>query len=282
MSDVELLPNEIWAVILKYLNYVDILSIKFLSKRCFNISFLNSRFEYFRGLAKQLTDCVLYYQKINAVFDNFIRNLKSDISLPNWLYLNYFFNQLKDNLLLSSCFCHLFHCPRSLFAKNNCQLCSRRFIKTLIRKPKNFDRLFTFTFADRLLKEYCDISFKGLEPLLFFKSYDEMVMIESDRKRCLTTCVVTAPCKIGKLFLEVFLRILVNACYDFANILSESEELIFLEKFFDFVISHIPDFIAKFDFKTFIKIFSENDYSSPDLKITNKNFISYCSKKYAC
>ena len=282
MSGVELLPNEIWAVILKYLNYIDILSIKFLSKRCFNIIFLNSRFRYFRGLAKQLTDCVLYYQKINAVFDNFIQNLKSDISLSNWLYLNYFFNQLKDNLLLSSCFCHLFHCPRSLFAKNNCKLCSRRFIKTLIRKPKNFDRLFTFTFADRLLKEYCDISFKGLEPLLFFKSYDEMVMIESDRKRCLTTCVVTAPCKIGKLFLKVFLRILVNACYDFANILSEFDELIFLEKFFDFVISHVPDFIAKFDFKLFIKIFSENDYFSPDLKITNKNFISYCSKKYAC
>ena len=277
-----MLPNEIWAVILKYLNYADILSIKLLSKRCFNISFLNCRFKYFRGLAKQLTDCSLYYQEIKAVFDNFVQKLTSDISLPDWLYLNYFFNQLKDNLLLSSCFCHLFHCPRSLFAKNNCQLYSRRFIKTVITKPKNFDQLFTFSFGDRLLKEYQDISFKGLEPLLFFKSYDEMVTIESNRKRCLTTCVVTAPCKIGKLFLEVFLRILVNACYDFANILSQSEELIFLEKFFDFVISHIPDCIAKFDFNTFIKIFSENDYNSPDLKITNNNFISYCSKKYAC
>ena len=279
-----MLPNEIWAVILKYLNYVDILSIKLLSKRCFNITFLNSRFRYFQGLAKHLTDCSLCYQRINAVFDNFVQELKSDyrISLPNWLYLNYFFNQLKDNLLLSSCFCHLFHCPRSLFAKNNCQLCSRRFIKTVITKPKNFDQLFTFTFGDRLLKDYCDISFKGLEPLLFFKSYDEKITIESNRKRCLTTCVVTAPCKIGKLFLEVFLRILVNTCYDFANILSGSEELIFLEKFFDFVISYISGFIAEFNFQTFIKIFSENDYNSSDLKITNKNFISYCSKKYAC
>ena len=282
MSSVELLPNEIWAVILKYLNYVDILSIKLLSKKCFSITFLNLRFKYFQGLAKQLTDCSLYYQKINAFFNNLIQKLKSDILLSNWLYLNYFFDQLKDNLLLSSCFCHLFHCPRSLFAKNNCLLCSRRFIATVITKPKNFDQLLTFTFGDRLLKDYCDISFKGLEPLLFFKSFDEKVTIESDRKRCLTTCVVTAPCKIGKLFLEVFLRILVNACYDFANILSASEELIFLEKFFDFVISHISDIIAKFDFNTFIKIFSENDYNSPNLKITNKNFISYCSKKYAC
>ena len=277
-----MLPNEIWAIVLKYLNYADILSIKFLSKRCFNISFLNCRFKYFQGLAKQLTDCNLYYQKINAFFDNFAQKVKSDISLSDWLYLNYFLYQLKGNVMLSSCFCHLFHCPRSLFAKNNCQLCSRKFIATVITKPKNFDQLFTFSFGDRLLKEYHNICFKGLQPLLFFKSYDEMVTIESNRKRCLTTCVITAPCKIGKLFLEMFLRILVNACYDFANILSQSEELIFLEKFFNFVISHIPDTIAKFDFNTFIKIFSENDYNSHNLKITNKNFISYCSKKYAC
>ena len=102
-----MLPNEIWAVILKYLNYVDILSIKLLSKRCFSITFLNSRFKYFQGLAKQLTDCSLYYQEINAVFDNFFQKLKTDISLPDLLYLNYFFYQLKGNLLLSSCFCHL-------------------------------------------------------------------------------------------------------------------------------------------------------------------------------
>ena len=80
-----MLPNEIWAVILKYLNYADILSIKLLSKRCFNISFLNCRFKYFRGLAKQLTDCSLYYQEIKAVFDNFVQKLTSDISLPDWL-----------------------------------------------------------------------------------------------------------------------------------------------------------------------------------------------------
>ena len=282
MTGIELLPNEIWVVILKYVNYADILSIKLLSKRCFDISFLNCRFKYFQGLAKQLTDCSLYYQKINAFFDNFVQKVKSDILLSDWLYLNYFLYQLKGSLMLSSCFCHLFHCPRSLFAKSNCRLCSRKFIASVLTKPKNFNQLFTFSFEDRLLKEYHNICFKGLEPSLFFKSYDEMVTVESNRKRCLTTCVVTAPCKIGKLFLEVFLRILVNACYDFANILSQSEELIFLEKFFDFVISHIPDCIAKFDFKTFIKIFSENDYNSHNLKITNKNFISYCSKKYAC
>ena len=111
----EQLPNEVWVVIFKFLNYVDILSIKLLSKRCYNISFLNRRFKYFQHLAKQLIDCNLFYQKFNAFIQNFVQEVKSDISLSNWLYLNYFLDNLKGDLLISSCFCHLFHCPRSLF-----------------------------------------------------------------------------------------------------------------------------------------------------------------------
>ena len=203
-----MLPNEIWTIILKYLNYTDILSIKLLSKRCFNISFLNCRFKYFRGLAKQLTDCSLYYQEINAFFDNFVQKVKSDISLPDWLYLNYFFYQLKGNLLISSCFCHLFHCPRVVYL-NNCRLCSRKFIPVMDSKIKDFDEIFTII-ENRLNQK-----------VLFL---------------------------LAKYFLEVFFRILVNASYDFANILLYSQRLIFLQKFFDFVISHIFNTITKFDF----------------------------------
>ena len=238
-----MLPNEVWAIILKYLHYGDILSIKFLSRRCFNISFLNSRFKYFQDLAKQLTDCNLFYQKITVSFQDFVQKVKSDISLPDWLYLNYFVHNLKGDLLISSCFCHLFHCPRSRFAMNSCHLCSRKFIASLITKPKNFNQLFNFTFGDRLLEEYQNISFNGLESLLFFKSYDELVTINSDRKRCLTSCVIMSPSKIGRLFLEVLLRILVNSCYNFATILSQSQELIFLEKYFDSLLNHLPDVI---------------------------------------
>ena len=206
LSGVELLPNEIWAVILKYLNYVDILSIKLSSKRCFNISFLSSRFKYFRCLAKQLTDCNLYYQEINAFIDNFIEKIKNDISLPDWLYLNYFFDQLKGNLMLSSCFCHLFHCPRSFYVENNCQLCCRKFIPVM-----------EFTIKD----------------------YDEILKFVTDKN--------------AKYFLKVFFRILVNASYDFANILLYSQSLIFLQKFYDLIIVNIFNTIAKFDFSS-IKI----------------------------
>ena len=248
----------------------------------FKISFLNKRFKYFQCLAKQLTDCDVFYEKMKAFFEDFIKRVKSDICLPDWLYLNYFIYNLRGYLLISSCFCNLFHCPRSLFAKNDCYFCSRKYIASLITKPENFNRLFDFNFGNRLLKEYQNISFEGLQSSLFYKSYDEFMTIKSDKKRCLTTCVITSPCKIGRLFLEVFLRILINAGYDFANNLSQSEQFVFLQKYFDCVIDYVPNTIAEFDYNLFIKVFLENDYNSFHFKKTNENFIKYCSEKYAC
>ena len=276
------MPTEVWAVILQYFDYIDILCIRFLSKRLFKISFLNTRFKYFQCLARQLTDCDVFYEKMKALFQNFITKVKSDISLSDWLYLNYVIDNLKGDLLISSCFCHLFHCPRSLFAKNDCRLCSRKYILNLITKPENFSRLFDFSFGDRLLKEYQNISFEGLKSSLFYKSYDEFKTIQSDKKRCLTTCVITSPCKLGRLFLEVILRILINSSYDFANNLSQSQQFVFLQKYFDSIVEYLPNIIAEFDYNLFIKIFLENDYNSFHFKITNQNFLNYCSKKYAC
>ena len=104
----------------------------------------------------------------------------------------------------------------------------------------------------------------------------------SNRKRCLTTYVISSPSKIARLFLEVFLRILINYCYKFVEILSESEELTFIENYIDCLINFLSDVITKFDFNIFIKIFLENEHNSDNLKITNQNFVNYCSKKYAC
>ena len=225
----------------------------------------------------------MYYQTYSFFIQNFFQRVKTNISLSNWwLYLNYFFDNLKSDLMISSCFCHLFHCPRSLFAKSDCFLCSRKYVSTFITKPKNFDQLFKFNFGDRLLKEYQNISFKGLESSLFFNTYDELNTIMSNRKRCLTTCVISSPSKIARLFLEVFLRILINYCYKFVEILSESEELTFIENYVDCLIKFLSEVITKFDFNIFIKIFLENEHNSDNLKIINQNFVNYCSKKYAC
>ena len=87
--------------------------MKCLSKRFYTVTFLNQRFNYFQYFAKQLIDCNLYYQTFSLFVENFLQR-ETDISLSNWLYLNYFLDNLKSDLMISSCFCHLFHCPRSL------------------------------------------------------------------------------------------------------------------------------------------------------------------------
>ena len=57
----ERLPNEIWITIFKFLNVSDIIAIKFLSKRCLEVSFLHQRVKYCIFFAKKLVDSNLYY-----------------------------------------------------------------------------------------------------------------------------------------------------------------------------------------------------------------------------
>ena len=199
-------------MIMKYLDILDFLAVKCLSKRCFTITFLNQRFSYFQYFAKRVIDSNLYYNCLSFFVKRLLQNVKDDIDISNWLFLNYFLDSLKTDLMNSNCLCHLFHCPRSLFAKSDCMLSSRKYVLTLITKPKNFDSLFNFDFEDSLLIQYKDISFQGFKSALFYKSFDELATIMSDRKRCLTTCVINTPSKFARLFLEVFLRILMNYC----------------------------------------------------------------------
>ena len=92
--------------------------------------------------------------------------------------------------MISNCFYHLFHCPRSVFAKSKCVLCSKQYVLTQITQPKNFDDLDKFNFVsffkDCLPKGSTVTFFEEFKSLLFYKSYDELITIMSDRKRCLT------------------------------------------------------------------------------------------------
>ena len=261
----------------------DFLAFKCLSKRCFTMTFFNQRrFRYFRHFAKQLVDSNLYYSTSSFFVRKLLQNVKDDTDLSNWLFLNYFLDNLKTDLIISNCFCHLFHCPRSLFAKSQCILCSRKYVLTLITKSKNFEELFKFDFGDKLLIDYKEISFQGFKSSLFYKSFDELATIMSDRKRCLTTCVVYTPSKFARLFLEVFLRILMNYCYKFVELQPESQEVKFLEKYIIGVIEFLSNILPKFKFSVFVNMFSQNSFNSNIFKLINENFINYCSKKYAC
>ena len=239
---------------MKYLDVSDFLAVKCLSKRCFTITFLNQRFRYFQYFAKRVIDSNFYYNCLSFFVKKLLENVKDDIDLSNWLFLNYSLDSLKTDLMISNCLCHLFHC---LY-------------------------LFTFDFGDSLLIDYKEISFKGFKSALFYKSFDELATIMSDRKRCLTTCVINTPSKFARLFLEVFLRILINYCYKFNELLPVSQEVNFVEKYINQVIEFTSNIIPKFNFSVFVEMFSQNVFNSNNFKLINENFINYCSNKYAC
>ena len=48
--------------------------------------------------------------------------------------------------MISNCLYHLFSCPKSVFANNDCLYCSRAYIKSQIVQPTNFDCIAIFKF----------------------------------------------------------------------------------------------------------------------------------------
>ena len=79
-------------MIMKFLDASDFLTVKRLSKRCFTITFLNQRFRY----VKQLVDSNLYYSNLSFFVRKLLENVKDDIDLSNWLFLNYILDNLKN------------------------------------------------------------------------------------------------------------------------------------------------------------------------------------------
>ena len=62
-----------------------------------------------------------------------------------FLLLKYSLEGLKNLSMISNCLYHLFSCPRSVFARNDCLYCLRLFIKE-INRPKNFICINDFNF----------------------------------------------------------------------------------------------------------------------------------------
>ena len=87
------------------------------------------------------------------LFNDLLNNLKMKFSETTFVLLKYSLEDLKNLFMISNCFYHLFSCPRSVFARNDCIYCSRLFIKE-IHQPKNFNFINDFNFNVFLKKIY--------------------------------------------------------------------------------------------------------------------------------
>ena len=188
------LPNEIWTLILDFLPLKDVFSLKVLSKRFYHISFLKKKLRYFTINSHKIFEVTEYYDMFFYMFNNLLNNLKMKFDVSTFLLLKYSLEDLKNLFMISNCLYHLFNCPRSVFAKNDCVYCSQVYIISQINQPKNFNCINDFNFniffnAEKLSNNSLSI-LKKFKVLVFFKSLDEFSVINSDRKRCLNTFIV--------------------------------------------------------------------------------------------
>ena len=275
-------------MILNFLPLRDIILLKFLSKRFYRLTFLNKKLKYFNLNSHGIFDVNEYYNTFLCFFDDLLKRFKMKFDFSTYLFLKYSFEDLKNQSMISNCLYHLFNCPRSIFARNDCLNCSRTYVKSQVVQPKNFSCIADFKF-DRFfnsagLPSHCLNILKEFNFVVFFYSFDECSIINSNRRRCLNTFIFQDHIQFVLVFFEVQLRIFVNFFYSLINDGSVLDEAFFLESCFTFVHRFIVQCIKKVKVNHFQKIFDEIDYNEFDsniIKIINTKYIDYCNKKYA-
>ena len=122
--------------------------------------------------------------------------------------MKYSFDRLKNLFMTSNCLFHLFSCPRSEYAKNNCICCSRLYI----------DATFFLDFVSNNLKIFLkENPYNKIRFNVFFDSIEQCNAINSDKKRCLNTYVVNNFFELITLFFETQIRVFCDFFHDIAN-----------------------------------------------------------------
>ena len=140
------LPIEIWQMILEFVSTRDIISFKFLSKRFYRLSFLKKDLKYLIENSCKIFDVNDYYFMFSYFYHELLRFFEVKFDHVTYLFLKFSFEDLKNQITISNCLNHLFFCPRSFYAKNDCLNCSRAYIKSQIIRPKNFNCISDFKF----------------------------------------------------------------------------------------------------------------------------------------
>ena len=208
------LPDEIWTLILKYLSAEDIFSFKFLSTRFYRISLFDKKLKFFTVNTHKIFEVNDYHEMFFYMLKDLLNFFKKEFDDLTFLFLRYSFEDLKHLFMIPNCLYHLFSCPRSSYAKNECKHCSRLYISPFIR-PKNFEYIENFRFKilddrKKLLSKNSLSILNKFSIVVFFKSLEESSVINSDQKRCLKTFIAQDYFHLVIMFFEVQLRIFAN------------------------------------------------------------------------
>ena len=209
----------------------------------------------------------------------FIVDLKRRFEFSKYLYLRSSLEEVSRNVTVSNIFMHMFYCPRSAFAKNEC-ICARLFLKKEVEVNaeylENLNLLPYFDFIDEKLRPIFEFNF-------FWSNEQQRSVINSNIKRCLSTFIVQYHNQFLLLFLEIQIRIFMNFFVKISKSFSKEKDekelflkmsLYFVRKFSIFVINNV-------NFSELEKLFNEIDFEQFQfMKVINNKYKEELIKKY--
>ena len=271
------LPIEIWLYVFKFLTISEILKFRFLSKAC-NSLYFNIGFEYGVDFlvknSKMIFDTNQYYDCLKYFFvTELVEGVKDKFSFCDRLFIRYSLENFLRMTTISNTLYHLFYCPRSFFASNNCKLCSRIFIKKNMLFYPNF----------KILDSDTIISKKKYEFNFFWVDSNQKDIINSDIKRCLNTVVIQDSTDFLLYFIEIQGRYYCNFFKCLTDFLSvEKSKKVFLLEFsselFNSYLCYILRHVNLIAIESMFQQVEVNQFKY--LKVINKKYKEYLKEKY--
>ena len=273
------LPNEILQYIFSFLTIHDIFKFKFLSRRANSLYFSFGRkigIGFLIESSKKIFNPKQYYDCQKYFFVNELMNMLRDrFNFTNLLFIRYSLENFLRMATISNTLKHLFYCKRSFFARNNCKLCSRIFIRSNLLL-KSFPNL-TILNRDSIISE------KKYEFHFFWDNKEQKDIINSNMARCIDNVVIQDSTDFLVYFIEIQARYYTNFFICLSNFISvERSEKIFLltysSKLFDSYLNYI---LKHIDLDAFKNIFDEVDIDQfPYFKVINRKYKENLKLKY--
>ena len=174
-------------------------------------------------ISHDIIDVKKYYENFIQLFnDVLLNNLSKQFDKSIYLYLKFSLEPVKNLLLVSNVLSHLFTCPRSNYAKNDCSFCSRLLFNRLFCPSNAIELQYDYLsidifFVDDVKKLFEEYSIDRIRINICFRSLEHYQANNSNEKRCLLICVFSNPCIIIVKFCETLVRILFNFFYNFSE-----------------------------------------------------------------
>ena len=270
-------------IIFKFLLLGDVFKFKYLSKRANSIYFFVGKEKelfFLIDSARKIFDIDEYYEKFQFfLIEKLSFDLKKKFSFSKYLYLRSSLEEISRETTVSNTLFHLFYCPRSIFAKNECLNCSRLFLKKELEVSfEYFENFNILSYLDSDEKEIQEFEFD-----IFWNNDQQKTVINSDIRRCLNTFIVQYNKQFLLLFLEIQFRIFSNFFHSLSKTFSNEKEerILFMKIAIYFVRKFTLYILHSIRLLDLNNLFEEIEFDQfKFLKVINRKYKEELRRKY--